>query len=112
MKRILLAICIIALFGIAYTYQSPILETNQAIYLAKKHLVTPPKEWQASFPKVKGQVVPWKVKRVELVKRRGFWCELMNMRKWEITMEYEGQEATVVLNAYTGEFIEIYGPLN
>ncbi|WP_025783467.1 hypothetical protein [Sporosarcina sp. D27] len=112
MKRILLAICVIALFGIAYTYQSPILETNQAIDQAKKHVVTPPEEWQASFPKVEEQVIPWKVIRVELVKRQGFWNELMNKQKWEVTMEYERMQATIVLNAYTGEFMEIYGPLN
>lgn len=93
-------------------HQTPVLETNQAIEEAKKHLVTPPEECQASFPKVTEQVFPWELKRVELVERKGFWSELMNERKWEITMEYEGRQATVVINAYTGEFIEIYGPLN
>lgn len=38
--------------------------------------------------------------------------KLLNKREWEVTLEYEGQQAVVVINAYTGEFMEIYGLLN
>lgn len=112
MKRIMLTICIITLFGFAYSYQKPTLETNQAIVQVNKHLVTPPEEWKASFPKVEDGIVPWKVNRTELTKRQGFWSGLTNERKWEVVLEYESKQVTVVLNAYTGEFIEMYGSLN
>ncbi|MGG0644554.1 hypothetical protein ABE021_11495 [Sporosarcina gallistercoris] len=112
MKRIILAICIITLFGFAYSYQKPILETNEAIDHAKKHLVTPPEEWKTSFPKEGEEIVSLKVNRTELTKHQGFWSGLMNKRKWEVVLEYESKQVTVVINAYTGEFVGMYGPLN
>lgn len=36
----------------------------------------------------------------------------MNKMKWEVTMKYTGQELTIVMDVYTGEFINLYGPLN
>ncbi|MBD7908428.1 PepSY domain-containing protein [Sporosarcina gallistercoris] len=112
MKRILLTLCAITLFGFVYSYQKPIIETNQAIHQAKQYLVAPPEEWKVSFSKVEDEIVPWEVNRTELTKQQGFFWGLMNKRKWEVEFKYESQQVTVLLNAYTGEFVGIYGPLN
>lgn len=32
--------------------------------------------------------------------------------EWEVTIKYNGIEPTIVMDAYTGSFIDIYGPLN
>ncbi|PIC67627.1 hypothetical protein CSV71_10415 [Sporosarcina sp. P21c] len=31
---------------------------------------------------------------------------------WEVTIKNNGAEPTVVIDAYTGKLIDIYGPLN
>lgn len=32
--------------------------------------------------------------------------------EWKVTIKYNGIEPTIVMDAYTGSFIDIYGPLN
>ncbi|WP_239431556.1 PepSY domain-containing protein [Sporosarcina sp. ACRSL] len=44
-----------------------------------------------------------------LIEREG---RFFNRYKWEITVIYNGKEPTVVIDAYSGKFIEIYGPLS
>lgn len=112
MKRILLTLCVITVLSFVYNYQKPLMETNQAIHQAEIHLIAPPEEVKASFPKVEDGKVPWKVKQTELTKCQGFWGGLMNKRKWEVEFVHGSQQITVVLNAYNGKFIEMYGPLN
>ncbi|WP_432355826.1 hypothetical protein [Sporosarcina sp. A2] len=112
MKKLILVICMIVLLGIAYAYQTPILDTNVAIEQAKKHLVTPPKEWQASFPKEEDGIVAWEVNKSVLTKRQGFWNGFTNKRNWEVTLVLEGSQVTLVMNATTGKLLDIYGSLN
>lgn len=44
--------------------------------------------------------------------KRGVYSELVNRRSWEVTFRYDGKEPTVIMDAITGEFITIYGPMN
>ena len=47
-----------------------------------------------------------------LKQKNGFWNELTNRKQWEVTVKYNGIEPTVVIDAYTREFIDLYGSLN
>ncbi|MER2079682.1 MAG: PepSY domain-containing protein [Psychrobacillus psychrotolerans] len=49
---------------------------------------------------------------MNLAQKQGYWNEITNNMKWEVTIKYTGQELTIVMDAYTGEFINLYGPLN
>ena len=49
---------------------------------------------------------------VFLNQKSGYWNELTNRKQWEVTIKYNGSEPTVIIDAYTGEFIDLYGPLN
>ena len=47
-----------------------------------------------------------------LNQKNGFWNKLTNKKQWEVTVKYNGIQPTVVIDAYTGKFIDLYGPLN
>jgi len=47
-----------------------------------------------------------------LNQKSGFWNQLTNRMQSEVTIKYNGIEPTIVMDAYTGSFIDIYGPLN
>ncbi len=47
-----------------------------------------------------------------LNQKSGVWNQLTNRMQSEVTIKYNGIEPTIVMDAYTGSFIDIYGPLN
>ena len=96
-----------------YIYQSPIMSTGDAIVNAEKHLQNPPKEWRKSISNADLKEISIENISVFLNQKSGYWNELTNRKQWEVTIKYNGSsEPTVVIDAYTGEFIDLYGPLN
>lgn len=88
------------------------MSTAEAIVRAENHLQNPPKEWGNSFSDHEWSDTPLENIDVLLTQKKNFWSNLTNKMKWEVTIRNEGTEQTVVMDAYTGKLIEIYGLLN
>lgn len=112
LKKLLLGLVIIMAMIFLYSYQSPIMSTGEAIASAEKHLQNPPKEWEKSFSSFDWNEIPLENISASLNQKNDFWSNLTNRMTWEVTIKNNGQEPTVVIDAYTGKFIDIYGPLN
>ena len=112
MKKILLGLVVVMAMIFLYIYQSPIMSTGDAIVNAEKHLQNPPKEWRKSISNADLKEISIENSSVFLNQKSGYWNELTNRKQWEVTIKYNGSEPTVVIDAYTGEFIDLYGPLN
>lgn len=112
MKKLLAGLVIIIAMIVPYSYQLPIMSTAEAIDRAEKHLQNPPKEWGNSFADYDWSDTPLENIDVSLTQKKNFWSNLTNKMKWEVTIRNEGTEQTVVMDAYTGKLIEIYGLLN
>ena len=112
LKRIFVGLLIIMAICFLYFYQIPIISTDEATIKAVEHLQTPPEEFKVSIPYVELRDIPAENISVHLKKRNGFFNELTNRQQWEITINYQGIEPTIVMDAYTGKYIDMYGPLN
>lgn len=112
MKKLLFGLVIIIAIFFSYSYQLPIMSTWEALDNAEKHLKNPPKEWEKSFSDYEWSDTPLENVVVSLNQKSGFWSDLTNRMNWEITIKNNGAEPTVVIDAYTGKLIDIYGPLN
>jgi hypothetical protein len=95
-----------------YLYQLPIMTTGEAIFKAEEHLKNPPEEWKKSDTYLELKEIPPDNIRAYLNQKRGFWNELTNRKQWEVTIKFNGKEPTVIMDAYTGKFIDLYGPMN
>ncbi|MFJ5791184.1 hypothetical protein ACIQXW_01620 [Lysinibacillus sp. NPDC097162] len=111
MKKILLGFVVMAMIFL-YIYQSHIMSTVEAISSAERYLQKPPEEWSKSISYVDLNEIPIENIRATLNQKSGFWNQLTNRMQWEVTIKYNGIEPTIVMDAYTGSFIDIYGPLN
>ena len=112
MKRIIVGLLIIMAICFLYFYQIPIMSTSEATIKAVGHLQTPPEELKVSIPYVELRDIPPENINVHLEKKNGFFNKLTNRQQWEITIKYQGIEPTVVMDAYSGKYIDIYGPVN
>lgn len=112
MKKIILGLAIIIALIFLYQYQSPIMITGEAILQAEQHLKHPPKEWKNSISYIDLKEIPPENITASLNQKRGFWSELINKRQWEVTITYNGTQPTVIMDANTGEFIDLIGLLN
>ena len=112
MKKLLLVLVIIMAMIFSYSYQLPIMTTVEAIVSAEKHLQNPQEEWGKSFANFDWNDTPLENISASLNQKNDFWSNLTNRMTWEVTIKNNGQEPTVVIDAYSGKFIDIYGPLN
>ncbi|MDF2066518.1 PepSY domain-containing protein [Bacillus sp. Cr_A10] len=112
MKKILIGLVGTLVMFFLYFYQSPIISTGEAINKAEKYLLNPPEEWRKSISFNGLEEIPPENISVNLTPKHGYWNEMTNKMKWEVTIKYTGQESTIVMDAYTGELINLYGPLN
>ncbi|WP_342568099.1 hypothetical protein MKY09_08875 [Psychrobacillus sp. FSL K6-4046] len=110
-KIILIGLVFIPIMFFLYFYQSPIITSGEAINNAEKYLLNPPEEWKNSISFNGLEEVPPENISVYLTPKPGYWNEIMNNMNWEVTFKYNVQESTIVMDAYTGEFINLYGPL-
>ena len=111
MKRALLIILTLLALISAYQYQKPILTTEEAIVKAYEYLLDPPEGYGDDLIPNKDLEDMWPI-HTRLSIKHGFFSEMVNRRSWEVTFRYEGKEPMVIMDAITGEFIMIYGPLN
>lgn len=86
--------------------------TWEAIDSAEKHLQNPPKEWGKTFSDLDWNDTSLENVSLSLTPKSNFWSKLTNRMNWEVTIKNNGLEPTVVIDAYTGKLIDIYGPLN
>ena len=112
MKKTLIGLIVILVMIFIYSYQSPIISSGEAINKAEIYLLNPPVEWENSISFNGLEGIPPENIGVNLTQKPGFWNGIANKMKWEVTIKYTGQESTIVMDAYTGEFIDLYGPLN
>lgn len=112
MKKIIIGLVVTLIMSFLYFYQSPILSTGEVINKAEKYFLNPPEEWKNSISFNDLEEIPPENISVNLAQKQGYWNEITNNMKWEVTIKYTGQELTIVMDAYTGEFINLYGPLN
>ncbi|MCM3745692.1 hypothetical protein M3193_16310 [Sporosarcina luteola] len=114
MKRgtaIAFAIVTVLAILFAYQYQKPILTTDEAIVQAYEYLLDPPEKYGDDLIPTKDLEEMWPI-NTRLMMKHGFYAEMVNRRAWEVTFRYDGKEPMVILDAITGEFIMIYGPMN
>jgi hypothetical protein len=86
--------------------------TGEAIIKAEKHLQNPPEEWGKSISYIELKDIPPENIRATLNQKKGFFNKLFNRRQWEITIKYNDIEPTLVIDAYNGQLINLYGPIN
>ena len=112
MKKIFLGLVAVMTMIFLYLYQAPIMSTGEAILSAEKHLQSPPEEWEKSISYVDLKQIPIENVSAFLNQKTGFWNKLTNKKQWEVTVKYNGIQPTIVIDAYSGEFIDLYGSLN
>jgi len=86
------------------------MRTWEAVISAEKHLQNPPQEFSKSIPRINLEDIPVENISTVLNQKSGSWNQLTNRMQWEVTIKYSGIQPTVVMDAYTGKFIDIYGP--
>ena len=111
MKKIVLVLIISCVICFLYFYKSPILSTEAALINAEKYLLNPSEEWGTiSFDGLKG--IPEEDIHVNLFGKSGFWNELFNRMQWEVTIKSPEMNATIVMDAHSGNFIGLFGGVN
>lgn len=102
-------IIVAVVIGCFYVYKTPVISTQAALIHAEKYLLNPPEEWGDSIVFNGLEGIPEENIRVNLSERQGLWHELMNSMQWEVTIKSPENESTVIMDAHTGECIEIIG---
>jgi plasmid maintenance system killer protein len=88
------------------------MNTGEAITQAEKHLQHPPNEWKNSMTNIDLKKIPPENISTALKQRTGFWSELTNKKQWEVTIKFKDTQPTVIMDDYSGKFIDLSGPLN
>ncbi|WOV83049.1 PepSY domain-containing protein [Sporosarcina jeotgali] len=112
MKKLLLSLIIIMIMIFLYSYQYPIMSNEEAIASAKKYLQYQEEEKSKSLEKTDWNNTPSENISVSLHQKNGFWNKLTNKMEWEVTLTYQKQYPMVLIDAYTGKLIGVYGPSN
>lgn len=114
LKKLVLIIGIIVMgawgFGSVF-YESKILTSDEAIKYAEKYLQSPPPEWENSLTFVGFDENFGGDIKLALIESNGVLNKIRNKKEWEITVIDNAMEITVVMNAHSGELLDIYGPL-
>lgn len=95
-----------------YIYKSPIMSTGEAIIRAEEILQNPPNERRKTISYLGLKEIQMDNINALLYSKNGLLNELTNRKQWEVTIKYNGTKPTVVIDAHTGDFIDIYGPVN
>ncbi|WP_084243653.1 hypothetical protein [Planomicrobium okeanokoites] len=114
MKKAVSALLIAILLLTFYNYQKPMLSIEEAIVQAHGYLKNPSSEIGVSVQAIQVELdaVPTENITLALRQQEGFLNELFNHQQWEVTISYEDVIPTVVMDAVTGEVLDIRGPLN
>ena len=111
LKKILFRLGVILTVLFLYLYQAPVMSTDEAIIKAEGHLKNPPEEWK-EISNVDFKENPPDEISTSLNQKDGLWNRITNRNQWEVTIKFSGAEPTVIMDAYTGKIIDIYGSLN
>ena len=77
----------------------------------EKYLLNPSEEWGTiSFDGLEG--IPDDDIHVNLSEKSGFLNELFNRMQWEVTIKAPEMKATIVIDAHSGNFIDLIGAFN
>ncbi|WKA56549.1 hypothetical protein [Planococcus shixiaomingii] len=114
MKKLLYGVLAAKLIFALYSYQRPMLSTEEAVVQAYEYLRNPPVQMYMTIEPIQVELneVPAENIRAVLNPQEGFLNQLINKQQWEVTINYQHAVPTVVLDATTGEFLELSGPLN
>lgn len=111
MKKIAFVLIISSVVCFFYFYKSPILSADAALINAEKYLLHPSEEWGTiSFNGL--EEIPEENIRVNLSQKLGFWNKLFNRMQWEVTIKAPEMNATIVIDAHSGNFIDFVGAFN
>lgn len=87
--------------------------SGEAIAMAVEHLKNPPKQWNAALSAdLDLKKIPPEDISLTLSSMDGSLNKLMNKMQWNVSIRHNGNMHTISMNAYTGEFIDIHGPLH
>ncbi|WP_236560902.1 PepSY domain-containing protein [Pontibacillus sp. HMF3514] len=96
-----------------YEHQKPVLSTSGALIQAVKCLNDPPEDLGIRPMNIEVDTLTSEhISKTHLVKKIGLWNSMTNHREWEITLKINGKHPTVIVDAYTGECVSVYGPLS
>lgn len=114
MRRLVLLIGILVVgagaFGSVF-YETNILTTDEAIKYAEEYLQSPPPEWENSLTFVGFDENFGGDIELALIESNGNLNKIRNKKEWEITVIDNDMEVTVVMDAHSGDLLDIYGPL-
>ncbi len=102
LKKILIGLVVTLVMFFLYFYQSPTISTGEAINNAEKYLLNPPEEWENSISFNGLDEIPPENISIYLIQKHGYCNEITNKMQWEVTIKYNGQESTIVMDTYTG----------
>lgn len=109
MKKVLIGLICILIMVFLYMYQLPIISSGEAVTYAENILENPPEEWSRSIKYNEGT---WENINTNLIAKSGFFNKITNKREWEVTIKTVESEYTIVIDAYSGEFIDLFGAFN
>ena len=112
LKKIVVGLIVLMVLVSLYYYKSPIMSSGEAIISIEEYLKNPPQEWGNSMTPANLEDIPMESISAVLNRRTGFLNELTNRKQWEITVKYNGIEPTFVIDAHTGDFLDLYGPFS
>ncbi|MGN7478770.1 hypothetical protein ACTHOQ_13030 [Solibacillus silvestris] len=109
MKKTVITLIVFVVICFSYFYKSPIISSDTALINAEKYLLNPSEEWgvSVSFHGLEG--IPEENISANLAQKSGFCNELLNRMQWEVTIKSTEMEATVVMDAHTGYFMNVFG---
>lgn len=71
-------------------------------------MLNPSEEWGTIlFDGLEG--IPSEDIHIHLFERTGFWNKLFNRMQWEVTIKAPEMNATIMIDAHNGEFINLVG---
>ncbi len=113
MKKAGITILVLAIMVFLFEHQKPVLSTSEAVIQTVKCLNDPPGDLGIQPMNIKVESLTSEhISKTHLVEKSGLWNNITNRREWEITLHFNGKHTTVIVDAYTGECVSVYGPLS
>lgn len=114
MKKSLYAFLAIIIIFALYSYQRPILSTEEAVLQAYEHLKIQHSELGVTIEPIQVELNELAEEDISSVlhSQEGFINRLINKQQWQVTFIYQEVVPIVVMDANTGEIMDISGPLN
>lgn len=112
MKKYIFLLFIVIIIILVFQYQRPIMDSAEAIDYAVTCLSNPPEELGIFPYDIDLESMPLENIFTNLTEQEGFYNQFMNKRLWEVRLILNEEVPTVVMDAYSGKCISVYGPVN